>query len=98
MAYKILDLVIVLAALVWTYRMAKEDGSWSWKLFLGFFAALGIFGAGYLWPVVNSQWLAAHPDDFMWVVFGPGAVLVAGFYAVAWRVQKAQQARREMGE
>ena len=86
-------LVVALMVLCWNYRQARADGGWSWALVLGFFVALGIFGAGYMWPMMNSKWLAVHPDAFGWVVFGPGAVLVAGFYAVTLRVQKAQKAR-----
>ncbi len=95
MFFDILWALVSVVLLVWNYRMAKADGTWSWKLILGFFAALAVFGAGYLWPVINSQWLEAHPDAFVWVIFGPGAVLVAAFYVIAIRVQKAQKARME---
>ena len=94
----VLDIVWAVASLlllILNYRMAKADGTWSWKLVLGFFAALAVFGAGYLWPMINSQWLEAHPDAFVWVVFGPGAVLVGAFYVIAVRVQKAQKAQLE---
>ena len=77
----VLDIVWAVASLlllILNYRMAKADGTWSWKLVLGFFAALAVFGAGYLWPMINSQWLEAHPDAFLWVTMGPGAVLVGG--------------------
>ena len=95
MIREILGLALGLIALYWSYREARAEGSWSLKLILGFFVALGVFGAGYLWPMMNSEWLNAHPDSFGWVIFGPGALLVAGFYFIVTRVQKAQQARKE---
>ncbi len=89
MIWRILELVLCCVGMYVAYYYAKSEGTWSWKLFLGFFAALGLFAVGYLVPMVNSAWLAAHPDDFGWVVFGPGSLLVIGFYICYWRIQKA---------
>ena len=93
MIREIFWLAVGLVVLYWNYRQAKADGTWSWALILGFFVALGVFGAGYLWPMMNSAWLEAHPDAFAWVIFGPGAVLVGAFYAITIKVQKAQKER-----
>ena len=90
MVYEVLALMVGVAAIYWSYLEARADGSWSWRLIVGFFMALAVFGAGYMWPMMNSKWLEAHPDAFAWVIFGPGAVLVGAFYLIAMRVQKAR--------
>lgn len=69
------------------YRLAKEEGTWSWKLLLGLVCAIALFGAGFIVPVVYSPWLERHPALFFPILFGGMMLFVAGMYVVAWRVQ-----------